>query len=292
MRVLEACTNAAALLKSKKVQPENVMLEAQLLLGRALGVDRVYLIGHPEACLAEAVEMRFMAYVERRSKGEPIAYILGKKAFWTLELQVGPGVFIPRPDTECLIEAILSRLEPRKRKALAVLDLCTGSGAMLLSLLSELQGAFGVGLDVSSGALAFALANARTMGLLSRALFVRADIGGPLPFLPRRFDVVVSNPPYIPAEELSSLPRDVLGFEPRLALDGGDGGLRLYPGLIGQAASLLTSGGLLALECASAQAGCLVEWASASGGEDVCTVKDYGGMPRGILARFGKEMNS
>ena len=291
MRVLEACTNATAVLKSKKVQPENVMLEAQLLLGCALGVDRAYLIGHPEACLSEAAERRFMAYVERRSKGEPVAYILGKKAFWTLELQVGPGVFIPRPDTECLIEAILSRLGARKRRVLSVLDLCTGSGAMLLSLLSELQGAFGVGVDVSVRALAFALANARTMGLLSRALFVRADIGGLLPFLTRRFDVVVSNPPYIPAEELSSLPDDILGFEPRLALDGGDGGLTLYPGLIGQAASLLAPGGLLALECASAQVGFLVEWASASGGEDVCTVEDYGGRPRGILARFGKEMN-
>lgn len=291
MRVLEACKNAVDELKRKKGRFENAMLEAQLLLGNALGVDRAYLIGHPEACLAEAVERRFFDDVERRGMGEPIAYILGKKAFWTLELQVGPGVFIPRPDTECLIEAVLERLGTRKRSARSVLDLCTGSGALLLALLSELHSALGVGVDMSARALAFSLANARTTGLHERAFFVRADVRKVLPFLPGRFDVIVSNPPYIVQAELSSLPCDIIDFEPRMALDGGGSGLRLYPGLIAQTARLLVPGGILALECAPSQVEPLAEWATQRGGEDIGIVKDYGGRLRGIVARFGKEMH-
>jgi release factor glutamine methyltransferase len=283
MRVLEACESAV---KSLKGLSEHPWLEAQLLLSQRLGVKRTYLIGHPEAALPKGLQEGFFEDIKRRKSGEPIAYILKRKPFWTMELLVGPGVFIPRPDTECIVEAILLRVRAEKINVKRVLDLCTGSGAILLALLSEFPGAFGVGVDLSNDALFFFQTNAKRTGMALRTAFLRADIQDPWPLKEGLFDMIVSNPPYIPSKELASLPPEVVEFEPRLALDGGDTGMRFYPSLIGQAGSFLTLGGFLALECALDQADTLEGVAKLHGFGDFQLIQDYAGRKRGLLMRL------
>lgn len=256
------------------------------MLSQRLGVERTYVIGHPEVKIPEGLQEGFFEDIKRRKSGEPIAYILKRKPFWTMELLIGPGVFIPRPDTECVIEAILSRVKAEKISVNRVLDLCTGSGAILLALLSELPKAFGIGVDLSRQALLFSRMNAKRTGMALRSAFLGADVQAPWPFKEGSFDMIVSNPPYIPSKELASLPAEVVEFEPRLALDGGCTGMRLYPSLMGQARRLLALGGFLALECALDQAETLEGLAKLQGFGDFELIRDYAGRKRGLLMRL------
>jgi release factor glutamine methyltransferase len=223
--------------------------EARLLLGRATGRSREQLVAAPTAT-ASAVEIAvYGALLERRAAREPMAYILGEREFWGLAFKVRPGVLIPRPETETVIEAALARL-PDRAAPLRILDLGTGSGCLLLTLLHLYREAEGTGTDGSSEALAIARDNAEALGLGARTRLRRTSWGrglrGP-------FELIVANPPYIAAAERAGLAPEVRDFEPGEALFAGADGLDAYRALAPDAARLLAQGGTLLLELGQGQ---------------------------------------
>ena len=218
---------------------------------------------------------RFEALVQRRLAREPIAYILGRKEFWSLDFDVGPGVLVPRPDTETLVEEAL-RLTPDRAASLAIADLGTGSGAILCAVLKEFPNAKGIGFESAPGAFAYASRNAaRLIG--ARAQIVQADWDkavGP-------FDLVFSNPPYIPSADIESLDPDVARFEPRDALDGGADGLDAYRALAGLLPGILRPGGHALLEIGLGQANAM--GTLFDGLQLVRIVPDLAGIPRCVV---------
>jgi release factor glutamine methyltransferase len=228
-------------------------LDARMLVGAALSLDLTGLIKQGVRNLALDDAARLEALVERRLTGEPVARILGIKEFWGLPFKLSPDTLVPRPDTETVVEAVLEhvRAAGAADDALRIADLGTGSGAILLALLSELPNAFGIGTDVSEGALRTARGNAIALGLGGRAAFVACSyataLSGPL-------DLIVSNPPYIASAEIADLAIEVRGHDPARALDGGTDGLDAYRALIPQAASLLCPGGAVVVEVGQGQA--------------------------------------
>lgn len=228
---------------------ESPVLDARLLLEKGAGVARTDIITDPRRALTPAQVEAVEALAQRRLAREPVAHIIGRKGFWTFDLAVSPAVLIPRPETEVLVETALALL-PRDRPA-RVLDLGVGSGAILLAILSERPLASGTGVDASKEALAVAQANAEALGLAARASFRMGDWAAGIV---ERFDLAVSNPPYIPRREIDTLAPEVARFEPRLALDGGADGLEAYRAIIPSLPQLLAAGGGFAMEVGAGQA--------------------------------------
>jgi release factor glutamine methyltransferase len=226
---------------------DSAALDARLLAGAVLHLDLTGLIAQGPHQLTMDDAARLEAFAQRRLAGEPVARILGTKEFWGLPLKLSADTLVPRPDTETVVEAVLEilRAEGRTQTPLRIADLGTGSGAILLALLTELPDALGIGTDLSAVALDTAKANARDLGLASRADFIVSDyaVG-----LSDPFDVIVSNPPYIRSNEIAALAPEVRGHDPHLALDGGHDGLEAYRRIAPQAAMLLSPRGLLVLE--------------------------------------------
>ncbi|HET6587436.1 MAG TPA: peptide chain release factor N(5)-glutamine methyltransferase [Oleiagrimonas sp.] len=216
--------------------------EAELLLGHALGVSRAWLFAHANDCVAEAQHQAYTALIERRAQGEPVAYLTGRRGFWTLDLEVTPATLIPRPETETLVEQALARLSTDR--ACTVVDLGTGSGAIALAVASERPRAQVVATDASSEALAVARGNAVRLGLRN-VEFLQGDWLAPL--AGRRFDMIVSNPPYIEAGD-AHLARGDLRFEPPAALASGADGLDAIRRIVRDARDHLEPGGWLLLE--------------------------------------------
>jgi len=263
---------------------------------------------HPCRPLEPETLHRFHRLLGRRLHREPVAYILGKKEFWSLPLKVTPAVLIPRPETEVLVEAILARLRREwpvasgpwpansndlhwspvtGHRSLVVVDLGTGSGAIALALASELPHARIYAADLSKEALTIARENVKALQLVGRILFLQGDLFDPLHELglEGKVDVIASNPPYIPSEELPRLQPE-LQYEPRVALDGGPDGLALHRRIMAEAPWFLKPGGLLALEVGADQAGSVVELLDEGGSfEAVEVIKDYAGHDRVILCR-------
>lgn len=240
MTVREALADAAARLAGLSDTPR---LDAELLMAEALGVER-------EALLLSRQDGQappgFSSLLTRREAGEPIAYILGRRTFWTIELEVGPGVLIPRPDSETLIEAAVAhfgRAEPG-----TILDLGTGSGALLLAALDQWPGACGTGIDASDAALAIAGANAERLGFAGRATFQTGDW---TEGLDDRFDLILCNPPYVEAS--AALPHDVVQWEPHGALFAGADGLDAYRRLAPALGASLAPGGIACIEIGAGQ---------------------------------------
>ncbi|MBS0528215.1 MAG: peptide chain release factor N(5)-glutamine methyltransferase [Proteobacteria bacterium] len=231
---------------------DSAALDARLLTGAALNLDLTGVIAQAARQLTAGEADRLDDFARRRITGEPVARILGTKEFWGLALRVSAETLVPRPDTETIVEAALEILrdEGRDKHALRIADLGTGTGAILLALLTELPEATGVGTDLSMAALDTAKANARHLGLASRADFVVSDyadaLSGP-------FDLIVSNPPYIRSADIAVLAPEVRDHDPHLALDGGRDGLDAYRRIAPQAARLLAPGGLLVLEIGQGQ---------------------------------------
>jgi release factor glutamine methyltransferase len=234
-------------------------LEARLLLADAIGCDIAILIGHPERALSAEEAARLEDRLRRRLRREPLAYILGRREFWSLSLAVNSHTLIPRPETETLVEAALAWAGGRR--GLRIIDLGTGSGCLLLALLSELPDAWGVGVDVSEGALAVATANARDLGLGDRAAFVRADWADSVA---GAFDLIVSNPPYVSDGEWRDLDPGVRDFEPARALRAGDDGLAAYRRILPALPGLFAAGGRAFVEIGGAGAARLPELVAAS----------------------------
>ncbi|MCB1500400.1 MAG: peptide chain release factor N(5)-glutamine methyltransferase [Bauldia sp.] len=228
-------------------------LDARLLAGHVLGLDATGMVVHAGAPVAGEDAARAMALAARRAGGEPVARIVGAKGFWNLTLALSLETLVPRPDTETVVAAALAWADAAglRRTPLSILDLGTGSGAILLALLSELPEATGVGIDRAEGAARTARENAGRNGLGARACFAVADWAAPLA---GRFDLVVSNPPYIPRGEIARLPLEVSRFDPNIALDGGDDGLAAYRVILDSLEQRLRPGGAAFLEVGAGQA--------------------------------------
>jgi release factor glutamine methyltransferase len=256
----------------------NPRLEAEYLMAHALGVPRIRLwlieTTPPAAAIA-----RFEALLERRRAREPLQYVLGSAEFAGLDLEVGPGVFIPRSETEVLVEVVAKRLETDAR----IVDVGTGSGAILLSLLSRLQEARGLGIDRSEDALAYARRNAARCGLTARAEWLCGDLLAPLP-RDAGFDAVVSNPPYIRLDEASALAPEIGDHEPHAALFAGEDGLDVVRRLIPEAATRLRSGGLLAMEIGITQGATVSDLLDPGVWRDAEVLPDLTGRPRVVAA--------
>jgi release factor glutamine methyltransferase len=224
---------------------DTARLDSELLMAEALHIDRDKLILSPPA---SAVPKRFWAMVKRRSKGEPVAYITGRRAFWNIDLHVGPGVLVPRPDSEVLIASAIEHFAASDGPS-RILDLGTGPGTLLLAALDVWADATGVGIDVSRRALSYASANARRLGFEGRA---KLKIGNWAEAMTETFDLILCNPPYI--AEGATLGAGVREYEPDEALFAGDSGLEAYRALAPQLPRLLNRGGLAAVEIGHDQA--------------------------------------
>ena len=256
-----------------------------MLVGAALGLDLTGLITAAKQLLTPDEANRLEDFSRRRLSGEPVARILGEREFWGLPLKLSPATLVPRPDTETLVELALEmlRIGGELNRPMRIADLGTGSGAILLALLSELPAAHGFGTDISADALQTAAANAARAGLSGRATFIACDyatgLSGP-------FDVIVSNPPYIRSADIAALAIEVRHHDPLAALDGGADGLDAYRALIPQAARLLAAGAALVVEAGQGQSGQIEGLMTAEGLAPASAPKaDLAGVPRAVAGR-------
>jgi release factor glutamine methyltransferase len=223
---------------------ESASLDAELLLAHTLQTSREQIIGYPERTLSTEQFFQFEALVERRTKREPMAHILGKREFWGRDFKVNHHTLDPRPDSETLIEAVLD-LYPDRNNNLRIIDFGTGTGCLLLTLLAEFPNANGVGVDISGDALVVANENSCNLGLANRSRFIVSRWGDEVQ---GKYDLIISNPPYIKSSEISGLEPEVAEYEPKGALDGGDSGLKCYEELAPYIASLISDDGFAVLE--------------------------------------------
>lgn len=273
LRIDAALAHAAGALQDVSDSPR---LDAELLLARALDVARSYLFAHPDDEMDPAAAARFSAALEKRAAGMPMAYITGRREFWSMELAVSPDTLVPRPETETLVEQALMRM-PR-RAPLQVLDLGTGSGAIALAIARERPACHVVATDLSAGAIAVARENARRL-MLPNVEFAVGDWTAPV--AGRTFDLVVSNPPYVASGDPHL---DALKFEPRSALAAGDDGLDAIRAIAATAMSVLNPAGALLLEHGAAQAGDVAAILRGHGWRDVTAARDLSGQARVSIA--------
>ncbi|MGB6877219.1 MAG: peptide chain release factor N(5)-glutamine methyltransferase [Candidatus Acidiferrales bacterium] len=260
-------------------------LAAELLLMHALGRDRAWVYSHPEALLDADAARKFFELVAQRASGVPTQYLTGKQEFWGLEFEVTRAVLIPRPETEHVVEVAVERLgEQRRRENLRIADIGTGSGCIAVALAHELPGAEILATDISSAALEIARRNAERHSVSERIRFVECDLLDAAAAEGRRFDLIVSNPPYVAQAEASQLPKEVREHEPSQALFGGATGTEIYARLIAEAAQHLRSGGLLVLEIGyGALEGIRPIFDNASW-KEIRVTNDLAGIPRVISA--------
>jgi release factor glutamine methyltransferase len=260
---------------------DGAVREVRLLLQAAAGIPIATQIAFPERMVAADAALRFEHLLERRARREPMAHILGQREFWSLAFKVTADTLDPRPDSETLVQAVLDQV-PDRSAALQLVDFGTGSGCLLLALLHELPNASGLGVDVSTAALAVAAENANALALARRASFHRGnwDDG-----LDPGFDILLSNPPYIPSGDIGALQPEVAAFEPRRALDGGVDGLDAYRRLGPAAMRLLATGGLAAFEIGLGQGDSVRRIMAAAGLRHIATAHDLAAVERCVLFR-------
>ncbi|MGB0679864.1 MAG: peptide chain release factor N(5)-glutamine methyltransferase [Polyangiales bacterium] len=257
-------------------------LDAELLIATALGTDRVGVYLELDRPLQTDELAKIRALVQRRRQHEPVAYILGHKEFFGRDFLVSPAVLIPRPDTEVLVERVLAAYDADSHCRL--LDLCTGSGILALTLAAERPHWQVLACDISPEALTIAAQNAAQLGLTERITWHQGDLFAALPEA-ARFDIIVCNPPYIAHAALATLPADVAAHEPHLALDGGADGLDFYHRLTAEAPARLGSGGRLWFEIGYDQGEAVMALLEEAGFVDVALYKDYAGRARVVQAR-------
>jgi release factor glutamine methyltransferase len=264
---------------------ESADLDARLLVGAVLDLGLTGLMVAAKRIFTHEEGARLEALALRRIDGEPIARILGVKEFWGLPLQLSADTLVPRPDTETIVEAALEAIdtEQRREAPLRIADLGTGSGAILLALLSELPQAIGIGTDINLAALQTARRNAETLGFAPRSSFVACDYASALP---AGLNLIVSNPPYIRSREIADLATEVRDHDPLRALDGGTDGLDAYRIIAPQAKALLAPGGWLVVEVGFDQSADVTALMHAAGLEVTGPPKtDLGGIRRAVSAR-------
>jgi release factor glutamine methyltransferase len=280
-----AATRQAMAEKFRQAGIDSADADARLLIGRALGIDRAALIANGERALGVDEIKVIDALAGRRLKREPVARIFGRKEFWSLSLHISPAVLVPRPETETLVEAALDFIvrDGLRMESLRVLDIGTGSGALLLALLSELPNAHCTGTDISTPALGVARVNAERHALASRCTFVTCDIAAGLP---GPFDLIVSNPPYVAHDDIATLAPEVRDYDPVLALDGGSDGLNGYRAIAKDARRLLAPGGRLIVELGAGQKPAVQALFTNAGLTVGAARNDLAGIPRALSASF------
>ena len=231
---------ASQILKNHNIQ--SYELDAQILLSEIMRVKREYLIANNKITISKEIMKKYDIAIKRRIKNEPIAHITGKKEFWSNDYKVNRSTLVPRPETELLIYKIINFY---KNKKINILDIGTGSGCILLSILKELGSSRGIGIDISAKAIAIARINSKRLDLMNRSKFMVFNLDK---FNIGKFDLVISNPPYIPSKDIKNLSRDITNYEPRVALDGGLDGLDLIKKVIYKSNHLLKRYGLLVIE--------------------------------------------
>jgi release factor glutamine methyltransferase len=254
---------------------------ARRLIGSAFGLSPAELLAHPGRTVDAPQLRRLQSMLKRMIAGEPLTRIIGRREFWGLEFGLSVDTLDPRPDSEAVIGAVLARL-PRRDARLRVLDLGTGTGCLLLALLSELPRASGVGVDIAAGAVATARMNAVALGLAARARFLVGEWANPLA---DRFAVIVANPPYVPRAALADLSPTVRDHDPRPALDGGRDGLEAYRKILADLPRLLTPEGILAIEFGVGQADAVSLLLEQAGLSVEAVETDLAGNARCVVAR-------
>ena len=258
-------------------------LDARVLVGHALGLDHAVLVAADARRLTLREQQAIAALAQRRLAREPVARIVGWKEFWSLRLRIDASTLVPRPETETVVEAALAWIDARcgRRDPLRLVDLGTGSGAILLALLSELPNALGIGTDVSTAALLMARDNAGRLAP-GRAHFVCCDMTAALR---GRFDLIVSNPPYVASGDIAALAPEVVYFDPHRALDGGPDGLDFYRSIAAAAPALLAPGGAVIVELGIGQAQPAGELFAGAGLAPLPPRPDMSGVPRALVAK-------
>jgi release factor glutamine methyltransferase len=257
-------------------------LDAEVLVMACLGVGRMQLVLERERPLEARELTRLREFIKRRRAREPVAYILGEREFFGHRFVVDKHVLIPRPDTESLVEVALARTKSLSLSA-RILDICTGSGCVAIALAKERRTSQVLGLDVSPEAVAVATANAIRLGAYNAA-FRESDLLTAIPS-DARFELIVSNPPYIPSAEIAELAPEITGFEPRLALDGGSDGLDFYRTLVAQCALRLVPEGILAVEVGAGQAAQVATLMREAGFDQIELTRDLGQIERVVSGK-------
>ena len=240
MNLEKTIKQASQLLKDHNITSHE--LDAEILISNILGVTKEFLLVNNDLNIPKNIRKKFDFAINRRIKREPVAYITGKKEFWSENFTVNHATLVPRPETELLIYKIINFY---KNKKINILDIGTGSGCILLSILKELGSSRGIGIDISAKAIAIARINSKRLDLMNRSKFMVFNLDK---FNIGKFDLVISNPPYIPSKDIKNLSRDITNYEPRVALDGGLDGLDLIKKVIYKSNHLLKRYGLLVIE--------------------------------------------
>ncbi|MBM6762000.1 peptide chain release factor N(5)-glutamine methyltransferase [Megamonas hypermegale] len=264
--------------KSKNIQ--SARLDAEVLLSHVLRQERIYLYVHFDEPMEQNELSKFREYVKKRAQHVPIAYIIGEREFMGLPFKVTKDTLIPRPDTEILVENVLNNVD--KDKEIEIVDIGTGSGAIILSLLVNLPKAQGKTVDISSKAIEVAKENAVNLQVNDRCEFFVGDLFAPLNG--NKFDVIVSNPPYIPQKDIATLEDDIKEYEPVSALTDGGDGLSYYRRLLSEGKAYIKENGFIALEIGIYQSEDVKQIAMDNGWKNIKIIKDYAGIDRVVLA--------
>ena len=269
--------------KFREAGVDTSVLDAEILISHALGRTRTYLVAHPEyEPSLEEIE-RYREYVDRRSRREPLAYIIGCREFYGIPFEVSPAVLIPRPETEILVDFAIQCLRDVPDPMVA--DIGVGSGAIAVSIAKHVPKAIVYGTDSSFEALEIANGNAECIGVQDRVYFLLGDLFEQV--VGKKFDLIVSNPPYIPTAEIDKLQPEISKYEPRQALDGGPDGLDCYRRLTAEASGYLRDGGILAVEVGAGQSDSVKELFQVHGFRNIRTVRDLSGIERVVTGEAG-----
>jgi release factor glutamine methyltransferase len=241
MNIENALGNAYKILSNNNIRSSK--LDSEILMAKAIQKDRKFVILNLKKEIEKKSFDYFKNLVHQRSSGKPIAYLLGKKNFWNFEFVINKDVLVPRPDTEILVEEVLRITKHRNN--LKILDVGIGSGCILLSILNEKKDFYGIGVDVSKKCLDLSAVNAKKIGVVNRVKFIKSDVDN---FNSGKYDLIISNPPYIKSFDIKYLEKDIVNFEPKLALDGGLEGLSELSKVINKSSELIKLGGKLILE--------------------------------------------
>ena len=278
MKVLEAIKLGSKLLKEKNIS--TYILDSELLLSKSLNKSREEILTNLEKNINKRNLSDFNEYLIRRSKREPVAYLLGEKEFWSKKFFVNKNTLIPRPETELLVEKLVTFF---KKKRITILDIGTGTGCIILSLISELKNSTGIAVDISGKAIMVAKENAYKFKLSDRIKFLNRPFKD---LYDKKFDLIVSNPPYVKRIEIKNLSDDIKRFEPRMALDGGNDGLDLIKKVIYKSRKILKINGTLALEVGNEQINKVSKILKNNKFRIKCVIKDNRNNVRCLLAEL------
>ena len=277
MNIKDLVNSGVKILKENNIK--NPILDAEIIISSIIKKDRDYIILNENDQINQFLIKKFFNFINRRKTGEPISYIVKSKYFWNNCFYVNKDVLIPRPDTEHIVEEVLKLVRINSRKS--VLDIGTGSGCILLSILKERKLLIGYGIDISKKSINVCKINAKRLEINNRAKFYVSDIDK---FFLGKYDIVVSNPPYIDTSKIKYLEKDVSKFEPRLALDGGVDGFSEITKVVGKTKDLIKKNGLFILEIGFKQKEKVIEILNKKGFYIKKIIKDYAGKDRCIIS--------